>query len=78
MSGPSDATMWSTTACVPTGPTTVSGVGANVMTHREVITSLRSVMWSLCRWVSSTARSWPAPTIAAAIRISTPRPASMR
>ena len=55
MSGSSDARMWSTTARVPTGPTIVSGVGSNVMTQRVVITSLRSVMWSLWRWVSSTA-----------------------
>src|SRR6478752_3300761 len=42
------------------------------------MTSLRSVMWSLWRWVSSTADSWggsrPAPTR----RIRTPRPASTR
>ena len=33
----------------------VNGVGSNVITHRVVMTSFRSVMWSLCRCVSNTA-----------------------
>ncbi len=31
------------------------GVRVNVVTHRVVMTSDKSVMWSLCRWVSSSA-----------------------
>ena len=31
------------------------GSGANVVTQRVMITSPRSAMWSLCRWVSSSA-----------------------
>ena len=55
-----------------------SGFGPTVVTHRVVITSDRSVMWSLCRWVSSRAVIPEACTPAAAARISTPRPQSTR
>ncbi len=55
-----------------------SGERVNVVTHRVVMTSDRSVMWSLCRWVSSSAVMLAAPTPAAAARISTPRPQSTR
>ena len=48
-------------SAVPAGPYTGSGLGVNDMTHRMVKTSLRSVMWSLCRWVRNTARKAPAP-----------------
>ena len=34
-----------------------SGDGSKDMTQRDVMTSFRSVMWSLCRWVRSTADS---------------------
>lgn len=78
MSGSSEASRASTTAWVPTGPTMVSGVGSKVMTQRVVITSFRSVMWSLCRWVSTTARRAPAWLPAPANRMSMPRPASPR
>ena len=56
----------------------VSGVGTKVVTQRVVMTSERSVMWSLCRWVSSSAVRLAAPTPAAAARMSTPRPQSTR
>ncbi len=78
MSGPSEARMWPTTSFVPGGPMIRSGVGSNVVIHIAVITSLRSVMWSLCRCVMHTAVSWPTGTPAAAKRISTPRPQSTR
>jgi hypothetical protein len=53
-------------------------IGENDMTHRIVNTSLRSVMWSLCRWVRNSAWKAPAPDATAAARISTPRPQSKR
>ena len=53
-----------------------SGDGAKVVTQRLVITSLRSVMWSLWRWVSTSAVSWLACAPAAAARMRTPRPQS--
>ena len=49
-------------SCVPGGPITRSGAGAKVVTQRLVITSLRSVMWSLWRCVSTSAVSWLAVT----------------
>src|ERR1700727_1313076 len=52
------------------------GCGANDVTHRVVITSFRSVTWSLCRWVRNTACRAPALVPAAAARIRTPRPQS--
>ena len=55
-----------------------SGLGTRLMTQRLVMTSLRSVMWSLCRWVSSTAVSMGGTTPPAASRRPTPRPASNR
>ena len=46
---------------MPTGPKTVSGFGVNDVAHRVVMTSLRSVTWSLWRWVRKTARNAPGP-----------------
>ena len=64
---------------VPTGPTIVSGVSSNVITQRVVITSFRSVMWSLCRCVISTAvKVRRAETRLPPAASSTPRPASTR
>ena len=54
------ASVASTTAFVPGGPTIVKGVGVKVDTHRVVITSPRSVMWSLWRCVSRSALRPPA------------------
>ena len=61
--------MPSTTAAVPGGPTIGSGIGAGAITQRVVTTSLRSQMWSECRWVSSTAASCSGSTPAAASRM---------
>jgi hypothetical protein len=48
------------------------------MIQRVVITSLKSVMWSLWRCVRNTARSAAALAPTAAARISTARPQSKR
>ena len=55
-----------------------SGVRVKVVTHRVVMTSERSVMWSLCRCVRSRAEMLAAPTPTAAARINVPRPQSTR
>ena len=78
MSGASAASIASTTALVPGGPMIGSGLGPIVVTQRVVMMSERSVMWSLCRWVSSSAVSPEAWAPAAAARISVPRPQSTR
>ncbi len=78
MSGSSMASVASTNDRVPTGPNTVSGLGRKDIAQRMVMMSLRSVMWSLCRWVRNTARRALAPVAAPAARISTPRPQSNR
>ena len=70
--------MWPTVSTMPGGPTIVSGVGSNVVIHCVVMTSFRSVMWSLCRWVMSTVVSALGGTPTAAMRITTPRPQSTR
>ena len=78
MSGASVASVASTTSAVPGGPMTGSGFGPIVVTQRVVMTSDRSVMWSLCRWVSSSAVRPAAWAPAAAARIRAPRPQSTR
>ena len=61
------------------GPKIGSGVGAGHMTQCVVTTSLRSVMWSLCRWVRSTASSMERQhTGRRRGACTTPRPASKR
>jgi hypothetical protein len=77
MSGSSIASVAATSAAVPAGAEDGQGLGANDMAHRMVKMSLRSVMWSLCRWVRNRAlNAGPAPTRTAAARIRTPRPQS--
>ena len=64
MSRSSMASVAATSAAVPTGPKTGSGLGWNEVIQREVMTSLRSVVWSLCRWVRNKrleARRRPTP-----------------
>ena len=80
ISKPNAFSVASTTSAVPGGPMIGSGAGsgANVVTHRVMITSPRSAMWSLCRWVSSSAVKLLAPTPIAAVRCCTPRPQSTR
>ncbi len=65
-----------TTSAVPGGPSTWSGWVTGLITQWVVTTSFRSQMWSLWRWVSSTAESCMGSTPAAASRSTTPRPAS--
>ncbi len=57
---------------------TFSGAGAKEPIQWVVTTSLKSLTWSECRWVSRTAVTWPMPAPAAASRMSTPRPVSTR
>src|SRR5690606_9444900 len=65
-------------AAVPGGPSIGSGAGPGAMTHRVVTTSVRSQMWSECRWGASTAESCAGNSRAAARRMAAPRPASTR
>ncbi len=67
-----------TRVAVPPGPKTGNGFGWRDMIQRVVTTSLKSVMWSLCKCVRNTARSAAALAPAAAARISTARPQSKR
>ena len=55
MSCSSMASVARTSAAVPAGPKTASGDGWNDVIQRDVMTSLRSVVWSLCRWVRNSA-----------------------
>ena len=55
-----------------------AGRGAGLITQFVVMTSLRSVRWSLCRCVTSTASSIGGSTPAPARRITAPRPQSAR
>src|SRR5665213_1789260 len=78
MSASSIASVASSSRWVPGGPMTTRGLGWNDRAQRMVKMSLRSVMWSLWRWVRITARKAGAPEPAAAARIRTPRPQSKR
>ena len=80
MSWPNAFSVASTVSAVPGGPMIGSGAGsgAKVVIHRVISRSPRSAMWSLCRWVSSSADNPAAPTPTAAARCSTPRPQSTR
>ena len=55
-----------------------AGSGVNVVTQRVMIRSPRSAMWSLCRWVSSSAVRPLAPAPTAVNLCCTPRPQSTR
>ncbi|CFE46556.1 Uncharacterised protein [Mycobacterium tuberculosis] len=55
-----------------------AGSAAKLVTQLVISTSPSSAIWSLCKWVSSTADNPAAPTPTAAARCSTPRPQSTR
>src|SRR5438552_1191795 len=78
MSGASAPSVASTTSRIPGGPKTKSVTGSAFMTQCVVMTSFRSVRWSLWRCVTSTALNIGGSTPAPASRMSTPRPQSTR
>lgn len=78
MSGASAPRVASTTSRIPGGPKTESVAGCGLMTQCMVMTSFRSVRWSLWRCVTNTALNIGGSSPAPASRMSTPRPQSTR